>query len=107
SCKVTLVSAAAGSGKTTLLSAWLDQLTTSPAAPALPEALTAAWLTLDQADNQLPRFVRYLVAALEDHCPHSGAAVLALLQEHPAPSVEALADALTNSLALRGGRFVF
>lgn len=103
SCKVTLVSAAAGSGKSTLLSAWLDQLI---AQPASPEAIKAGWLTVDETDNQLPRFLHYLVAAIEVCFPRSCAAVIALLQENPAPSIEAVADALTNAVASLPGRFV-
>jgi LuxR family maltose regulon positive regulatory protein len=97
------VSAAAGSGKTTLLSAWLDELI---ARPSSSNAIKAGWLTLDQTDNQLPRFLRYLVAAIEDNFPHSCAAVTALLHDNPAPTIEALADALANSLALLPGRFM-
>lgn len=104
--KVTLVSAAAGAGKTTILSAWLDQLTTQP--PARPDALeiTANWLTLDQTDNQLPRFLRYLVATIEENFPRSCAAVTALLQANLDTTIEALADALTNGLALLPNQLV-
>lgn len=56
---LTLICAPAGSGKTTLLSEWLA--TTSSAAPATN---TTAWLSLDQADNDLVRFWRYIIAAL-------------------------------------------
>lgn len=49
--KLTLVSAPVGSGKTTIVTEWLaDQ--------------TAAWLSLDENDNDPLRFVSYLVAAL-------------------------------------------
>jgi LuxR family maltose regulon positive regulatory protein len=58
-CKLTLVSAPAGFGKTTLLSEWLH----ARRAASLP--LTAAWLSLDEADNDPVRFLAYLVAALQ------------------------------------------
>ncbi len=48
-----LISAPAGYGKSTLLSSWLSQLKTA-----------SAWLTLDNGDNDAPRFLAYLVAAL-------------------------------------------
>lgn len=51
--KLVLVSAPAGFGKTTLLSAW----TASCGHPA-------AWLLLDERDNDPARFLAYLVAAL-------------------------------------------
>ena len=50
--RLTLISAPAGFGKSTLISAWIaqtDQL--------------AAWLALDEDDNELTVFLSYLVAA--------------------------------------------
>jgi len=45
-CKLTLVSAPAGFGKTTLLSDWLRKI-----------ELPVAWLSLDDSDNDLARFL--------------------------------------------------
>jgi LuxR family transcriptional regulator, maltose regulon positive regulatory protein len=59
--RVTPISAPAGYGKTTLVSQWLD------AGPSRP----VAWFSLDRLDNDLERFVRYVIAALarvEEHC---------------------------------------
>jgi hypothetical protein len=56
--KLTLISAPAGFGKTTLLSEWLA---TSRASARLG---LAAWLSLDEGDNDPARFLAYLVAAL-------------------------------------------
>ncbi|MCA9988387.1 MAG: AAA family ATPase, partial [Anaerolineales bacterium] len=55
--RLTLLSAPAGFGKTTLVAAWARGLK-AQAGPAL------AWLSLDEADNELGRFCRYLCAAL-------------------------------------------
>jgi LuxR family maltose regulon positive regulatory protein len=63
-------------------------------------------LALDQTDTQLPRFLRYLVAAIEENFPHTCMAVSVLLHENPDPTIEVLADALTNSLAQLFGRLV-
>ena len=52
--KLTLVSAPAGFGKTTLVSEWL----TGCAQPA-------AWLSLDEGDNDPARFLAYLITALQ------------------------------------------
>ena len=52
--KLSLVSAPAGFGKTTLVVDWLRQVD-----------LPAAWLSLDRADDDLPRFLAYLAAALQ------------------------------------------
>ena len=57
--KLTLISAPAGFGKTTLLSEWVH--TMGRATP--PTAV--AWLSLDEGDSDLTRFLAYLVAALQ------------------------------------------
>ena len=54
---LTLVSAPAGFGKTTLLAEWL--------ADARADGCSAAWLSLDQRDNDPVLFCTYLVAALK------------------------------------------
>src|SRR5579884_1997367 len=70
--KLTLVSAPAGFGKTTLLSEWL-------AATAGTER-TAAWLSLDAADNESARFWVSFIAALQTVAPAVGAGSLPLLR---------------------------
>src|SRR5690606_14875319 len=98
--KVTLVSAPAGFGKSTLVSAWLDQLENG--APTCK----AGWLGLEDTDNQLPRFVRYLVAAIEDKYPQSCTTVLSLLYDKNDTTLEALTDVLVNDLMQLRGRLV-
>jgi len=51
--KLALVCAPAGYGKTTLLSAWAAQC-----------SCPAAWISLDEGDNDLARFLAYLSAGL-------------------------------------------
>jgi LuxR family transcriptional regulator, maltose regulon positive regulatory protein len=80
SCKVTLVSAAAGFGKSCLLSAWLD--------------------------HALPRFLRYVVAAIEDSFPRQCDPLVALRQERPNAPADELADTLANCLVSLPGPFV-
>jgi len=79
--KLTLVSAPAGSGKTTLLSEWIHAGVSSREygvgeehEPAGEVSLTPyslfptprfAWLSLDEGDNDLSRFLTYFVAALQ------------------------------------------
>jgi LuxR family maltose regulon positive regulatory protein len=60
--RLVLVSAPAGFGKTTLLATWCHAL-------AEQNAATAAWLALDERDNDPARFLAYLVAALRQAMP--------------------------------------
>jgi len=65
--QLTLVSAQAGYGKTTLVAEWLSSLTPYPPPPMLGEGdrgVGAAWLSLDEADNDPVRLLAYLLAAL-------------------------------------------
>src|ERR687893_2640812 len=66
--KLTLISAPAGFGKTTLLGEWL-------AACERP----AAWVSLDEGDNDPARFLAYLVAALRTIAADIGEGVLGAL----------------------------
>ncbi|MDQ6648828.1 MAG: LuxR C-terminal-related transcriptional regulator [Actinomycetota bacterium] len=56
--RLTLVSAPAGFGKTTVLSDWLTHLDQHQGCPQV------GWLSLDDGDNDLTRFLTHLVAAL-------------------------------------------
>jgi LuxR family maltose regulon positive regulatory protein len=65
---LSLLVAPAGYGKTTLLSDWIHsrqdgEKRAKGSSPNRP--LNAAWITLDERDNDLARFMTYLVAALE------------------------------------------
>ena len=87
--KLTLISAPAGFGKTTLVSDWLHQ-----------SKIPAAWLSLDESDNDLTRFLAYLIAALQTIMANIGEGVVAGLhasQPQPPPT-EALLTALLNEI---------
>lgn len=84
-----LVSAPAGFGKTTLLTEWL--------ADASADRRSAAWLSLDQRDNDPVVFWTYLVAALQAAVPEVGANALPLLQSSRS-STEVFLTALLNDL---------
>ncbi|MBE2225022.1 MAG: hypothetical protein IAF02_26015, partial [Anaerolineae bacterium] len=57
---LTIISAPAGYGKSILASMWLE-------ASGLP----GAWVSLDDADNDLHTFVSYLLAAIETASPQT------------------------------------
>jgi ATP/maltotriose-dependent transcriptional regulator MalT len=84
---LTLISAPAGFGKTTLVTDWLAE-----------RRQPAAWLSLDAGDNDLARFLTYLVAALQTVSAGIGAAALEALQSSQPPPFEALLTALLNDL---------
>lgn len=89
--KLTLVSAPAGFGKTTLLAEWLAAI--SAGEPS------AAWLSLDQGDNQSATFWAYFIAALQTVTPGVGAGALALLRSPQPPPIEALLTTLLNEIS--------
>lgn len=59
--KLTLVSAPAGYGKTTLVAEWAAGLRSG----AAKTQTTTAWLSLDEADNEPTRFLRYFITAFQ------------------------------------------
>src|SRR5437763_902013 len=93
--KLTLISAPAGFGKTTLVSEWL-------AGCQRP----AAWLSLDEGDNDPARFLTYLVAALQTIAATIGQGVLGVLQSPQPPPPEAILTALLNDLTSISDHFV-
>jgi LuxR family maltose regulon positive regulatory protein len=93
--KLTLISAPAGFGKTTLLSEWI-------AACERP----AAWLSLDEGDNDPPCFLAYLVAALQTLAPKIGAGALAMLQSPQPPSTESILTTLLNEITTLSDKFI-
>jgi LuxR family maltose regulon positive regulatory protein len=93
--KLTLISAPAGFGKTTLVSQWL-------AGGARP----AAWLSLDEGDNDPTRFLTYLVAALQTIAVHIGEGMSGVLQSPQPPPPEAILTALLNEITTIPDHFV-
>ena len=109
--KLTLISASAGFGKTTLVSEW-----------AAVCGRKVAWLSLDEEDNDLTRFLTYFIAALqtlalskvegvalskvegvalsnvEGTNKDIGSGVLEVLQSPQPPPIESLLIALVNEI---------
>jgi LuxR family maltose regulon positive regulatory protein len=65
---LTLISAPAGFGKTNLLIEWAKETT-----------LPVAWLTIDRDDNDINRFIRYVIGALQTLKPGLGEEAVGLL----------------------------
>ncbi|HEU4568395.1 MAG TPA: LuxR C-terminal-related transcriptional regulator [Marmoricola sp.] len=98
--RLVLLAAPAGFGKTTLLAQWL-------AAPSDPtEAATTtrvAWLSLDPADAGPRRFLRHLLAALQEAEPEIGREAAAMLgTDRDIPSEEFVGSLLNDLDSLAG-----
>lgn len=83
--KLVLLSAPAGYGKTTLLAQW-----------AQTSRLPVAWLSLGAEDNDIDRFLRYLLAAWEAVAPGVMDSRLGLLLGSMAPDRDAVLAAFIN-----------
>jgi LuxR family maltose regulon positive regulatory protein len=101
--KLTLVSAPAGFGKTTLVSEWAHEV----GAP-----LQVAWLSLDEGDNDLTRFLAYLIAALRTIEASFGKGALIALQSPgiadatAPPPAEIVLTSLINEITALPGRII-
>ena len=93
--RLTILSAPPGYGKTTALTGWLAT-----------RRLAHAWLSLDPADNDLARFVRYLVAALRTVRPGAGDATEGLFGPGASPGPDLVGATLLEELAAGDDPFV-
>jgi LuxR family maltose regulon positive regulatory protein len=85
--KLILVSVAAGYGKTTLLSDWIIQ-----------NKIRAAWLSLDNGDNDPAVFLSYVISGIQSIHQDFGQSALRLLNSPNFPSVESIAGLLINEI---------
>ncbi|MEE4143211.1 MAG: LuxR C-terminal-related transcriptional regulator, partial [Halieaceae bacterium] len=92
---LTLISAPAGYGKTMLASMWLESC-----------SCPSAWLSLDEADNDLHSFVSYLLAAVLSAFPTLELKTQSLLDAPTLASAPVLARYLLNDLAQIEERFI-
>lgn len=86
--QLTLISAPAGFGKTTLVSEWSagsDQL--------------VAWLSLDSDDNDITRFLIYIVYSLQTILLNIGDALLSMLESPQPPTPEFVLTILLNEIS--------
>jgi len=99
--KLTLLSAPAGFGKTTLVSQWVGNFRKDNAIDS--PTIKVAWLSLDEDDNDLTRFLTYFVAALHQvegiEADHIQGA-LSMLQSPQPPPIDTTLTSLINELAV-------
>jgi LuxR family maltose regulon positive regulatory protein len=86
--RLILLSAPAGFGKTSLLSEWVQSLD-----------LPVAWLSLDEQDNAWPRFLAYLLTAVQAVDASVGTGLLGTLETPQLPTFESARAALPTELA--------
>lgn len=93
--KLTLISAPAGFGKSTLASEWI-----------LNSGRPAAWLSLDENDNNVTRFLIYLIGALQTISSKLEIELLGMLQSPQIPPIEAVLTALLNEITAIPNDFI-
>ncbi|WP_353508757.1 LuxR C-terminal-related transcriptional regulator [Intrasporangium sp.] len=95
--RLVLVSAPPGFGKTTVLSQWLK---------GSPEGTpAAAWLSLDEGDNDPQRFLSHLVASLRT-TDEVGTEATQLLEATAQPPIETVLTSVVNGLDQSEGQWV-
>ncbi len=115
--KLTLISAPAGFGKSTLVSSWFydlrfkideNQAISQEKIVNQKSSIVnnVAWLSLDENDNNLTRFLTYFVAALQTLASDFGEGVQAMLQVPQPPASEAILTALLNEIMMISEPFI-
>lgn len=87
-CPLTVVVAPAGWGKSSLIAEWL----------ATQHVSGVAWLTLDEADNDLVQFLRYVIGAVRTVVPDFGQPSLSRLDSVQPPTTESILSPMVNEL---------
>lgn len=106
--KLTLISAPAGFGKTTLVTEWLDNLRLV-SSKENQNSNSIAWLSLDEGDNDLARFLSYFIAALnqgEGKDAVIGKGALSMLQSPQVPPAETILTSIINDIISIPNRIV-
>lgn len=86
--KLILITAPAGYGKSTLVSGWANR-----------QQGSVAWLSLEELDNELNRFMTYLIAALQSVKPEIGAEALLMLGSPQTVPTETILTTLISDIA--------
>ena len=91
--KLSLVTAPAGFGKTTLVAEWIT------CCASLEQPLQSTWLSLDEADSDLTRFLTYFTAAIQIIAADIGDKTLVSPQSPQPPQAEMVLTTLLNDIA--------
>jgi LuxR family maltose regulon positive regulatory protein len=84
---LTLVSAPAGYGKTTTIRMWVEEA-----------GYPVAWVTLEESDNDLKRFLTYVLTSLGQAVEHLGQAALEVVENAREISLQRILGLLINDL---------
>jgi LuxR family transcriptional regulator, maltose regulon positive regulatory protein len=85
--KLILVSAPPGFGKTTVVSDWISQ-----------NRIPAAWISLDNGDNDPAVFLSYVISGIQSVHKEFGESAIKLLNSPNSPSCESIASVLINEI---------
>src|SRR6202789_597444 len=88
---VVVLAAPAGYGKSTLMARWHERL--------LERGVSCVWLSLDEDDNDVARFLRHLIAALRTASAHIGKDVAEDLNADFAGGSRSVLEAIAGDLA--------
>jgi LuxR family maltose regulon positive regulatory protein len=98
SFRLALISAPAGSGKTTVLSEWYLALR--------ERGVAAAWLSLDDFDNDPRRFLAHVISAIQAVRPGLGGEAFGFLTANPDVLMEDAATSLVHDFGGTNSRIV-
>ncbi len=107
--KLTLISAPAGFGKSSLVSEWIASLKQNGHQVDPDTIYHVAWLALDESDNDLSRFLIYLIVALrraDSKYGNVGNSALDMLQTPQPIPVEDILITLINEIASLSDRII-
>jgi ATP/maltotriose-dependent transcriptional regulator MalT len=96
--KLAIIHGPAGYGKTTLAAQWFEELRAS--------GVTTSWLAIDAADNDINRFLAYLVESIRDAAPELGEGLRDVIEANPRSGVDFVLDSLVADFSIHDGEVV-
>lgn len=96
--KLAIIHGPAGYGKTTLATQWFEELAAA--------GTMVAWLAIDAADNDLNRFLAYLVESIRLANPNLGEGLAEVIESNPRTSVDFVLERLVSDFSVYDEHFV-